>query len=50
MPGFGAKSFGPGGGVSWPVSVLMMTINWLPSEFLSLVVDRFLGVTPLVGG
>ncbi len=37
-------------GVSWPVSVLMMAINWLPSEVLSLVVDRFLGVTPLVSG
>ena len=37
-------------GVSWPISVLMMAINWLPSEVLSLIVDRFLGVTPLVGG
>ena len=30
--------------VSWPVSVLLMMVNWLPSEALSLVVDRFLGV------
>jgi len=37
-------------GVSWPVSVLMMAINWLPSEVLLLIVDRFFGVTPLVGG
>ena len=36
--------------VSWPVSVLLMAINWLPSEVLSLIVDRFLGVSPLVGG
>jgi hypothetical protein len=37
-------------GVSWPIAVLMMAINWLPSEVLSLIVDRFLGVAPLVGG
>ncbi len=36
-------------GVSWPISVLMMAINWLPSEVLSLIVDRFLGVS-LAGG
>ncbi len=35
--------------VSWPVSVLLMMVNWLPSEVLSLIVDRFLGVS-LAGG
>lgn len=30
--------------VSWQVSVLLMMVNWLPSEVLSLIVDRFLGV------
>jgi hypothetical protein len=36
-------------GVSWPVSVLMMVIIWLPSELLSLIVDRFLGVGVIAG-
>jgi hypothetical protein len=30
--------------VSWPVAVLVMMVNWLPSEVLSLIIDRFLGV------
>jgi len=33
--------------VSWPISVLMMAVNWLPSEILSLIVDRFLGVSAI---
>lgn len=38
-------------GVAWPiVIVLMVVVNWMPSYFLSLVVDRFLGVAPLAGG
>jgi len=36
--------------VSWPVSVALMLANWLPSELLSLIVDRFLGVSLMVGG
>jgi hypothetical protein len=33
--------------VSWPISMLMTAINWLPSLLLSFVVERFLGVVPL---
>jgi hypothetical protein len=36
--------------VSWPVSVALMLANWVPSELLSLIVDRFLGVSLMVGG
>jgi hypothetical protein len=31
-------------GVSWPVSILLTAINWLPSLLLSLIVERFLGI------
>ena len=33
--------------VSWPVALLLLVVNWVPSLFLSLIVDRFLGVLPL---
>lgn len=36
-------------GVSWLFAVLLMIVNWVPSLFLSLIVTRFLGVTPLPG-
>ena len=29
---------------SWPTTIVLMIVNWLPSLFLSFVVDRFLGV------
>lgn len=31
--------------VGWGPAVLLLAVNWLPSLFLSLIVDRFLGVT-----
>jgi hypothetical protein len=34
-------------GVSWPLSLLMTAINWLPSLLMSYVVERFLGVVAL---
>jgi hypothetical protein len=36
-------------GVSWLLTVLLTVVNWIPSLFLSLIVTRFLGVTPLPG-
>ena len=33
--------------VNWPISVMLMVLIWLPSELLSLVVDRFLGVAAI---
>jgi hypothetical protein len=36
-------------GVSWPLSILLLVVNWMPSLMLSLIVDRFLGVVPLPG-
>jgi hypothetical protein len=35
---------------NWPTSIVLMIVNWLPSLFLSLIVDRFLGVGAVVGG
>jgi hypothetical protein len=32
-------------GATWPVAVLLLIVNWVPSVLLSLIVDRFLGVT-----
>jgi len=37
-------------GTSWPISVVLMIINWVPSLFLSFLVDRYLGVAPIAGG
>jgi hypothetical protein len=32
-------------GVGWLIAILLLIVNWVPSLFLSLIVDRFLGVT-----
>lgn len=32
-------------GVGWPFAFLLLIVNWVPSFFLSLLVDRILGVT-----
>ena len=37
-------------GVSWPISVVLLVVNWMPSLFLSLLVARYLGVVPVTGG
>jgi hypothetical protein len=36
-------------GASWPIAFLLLIVNWVPSLFLSLIVDRFLGVSLAVG-
>ena len=36
-------------GVSWPISVMLLVVNWVPSLFLSFLVDRYLGVVPIPG-
>lgn len=36
-------------GATWPVAGLLLVVNWVPSLFLSLIVDRFLGITIAVG-
>ena len=36
-------------GTGWPVSILLLIVNWMPSVLLSLIVDRLLGVVPLPG-
>lgn len=35
--------------VGWGMAALLLVVNWAPSLFLSLIVDRFLGVTPGIG-
>jgi hypothetical protein len=37
-------------GVSWPISVVLLVVNWAPSLFLSLLVARYLGIVPITGG
>jgi hypothetical protein len=37
-------------GTTWPISVVLLIINWVPSLFLSFLVDRYLGVVPITGG
>jgi hypothetical protein len=37
-------------GTSWPISVVLLVITWVPSLFLSFLVDRYLGVVPITGG
>jgi hypothetical protein len=37
-------------GSTWPISVVLLIINWVPSLFLSFLVDRYLGVVPITGG
>jgi hypothetical protein len=32
-------------GVGWLYAAVLMIVNWLPSYFLSLIVNRFLGVS-----
>ena len=34
---------------NWLFAILLLIVNWVPSLFLSLIVDRFLGVMPLPG-
>lgn len=36
-------------GATWPVAALLLVVNWVPSLFLSLIVDRFLGIVAAVG-
>jgi len=34
----------------WLHSFMLLLVNWLPSRFLSLIVDRFLGIVPMATG
>jgi len=36
-------------GIGWPLSILMLIVNWVPSFFLSLIVERVLGVVAVSG-
>jgi hypothetical protein len=36
-------------GVAWSVATLLLIVNWIPSLFISLIVDRFLGVALIAG-
>ncbi|WP_428685934.1 hypothetical protein [Reyranella sp.] len=36
-------------GVGWPVATLLLVVNWVPSLFMSLIVDRFLGIALVAG-
>jgi hypothetical protein len=37
-------------GISWPLSILLLVVNWVPSLLLLILVNRILGVMPLPGG
>lgn len=37
-------------GTSWPISIVLLIVNWVPSLVLSLLVARILGVVPVVTG
>ena len=37
-------------GISWLFCGLLLVVNWVPSLFLSLIVERFLGITAIVAG
>lgn len=37
-------------GASWPISILLLIVNWVPSLLLSLLVARILGVVPVSPG
>ena len=37
-------------GVSWPIAAVLLIVYWVPSVFLSLLVTRYLGVAPVIGG
>ena len=32
-------------GVNWPIASVLLVVNWVPSYFLSVLVNRFLGVS-----
>ena len=34
---------------SWVQSFMLLLVNWVPSRFLSVIVDRFLGIAPAIG-
>ena len=34
---------------SWLQSFMLLLVNWVPSRFLSVIVDRFLGIAPAIG-
>jgi hypothetical protein len=36
--------------ISWPLSILLLVVNWVPSLLLLILVNRVLGVMPLPGG
>ena len=33
---------------SWVQSFMLLLVNWVPSRFLSVIVDRFLGIAPAI--
>lgn len=37
-------------GVGWPIALLLLVINWVPSFFLSLLVMRYVGIGGVVAG
>ena len=37
-------------GVNWPIAVVLLFVNWLPSLILSFVVERYLGVAIAMAG
>jgi hypothetical protein len=37
-------------GATWPIAGLLLIVNWVPSVFLSLIIDRFLGVAVAAAG
>ena len=37
-------------GTTWPISVVLLVINWLPSLFLSLLIARYLGLVSVTAG
>ena len=32
-------------GVNWPIAVVLLVVSWIPSVMLSLLVDRYLGIS-----
>ena len=37
-------------GTNWPLSVVLLIVNWVPSFFLSLLVARYVGIVSVTGG
>ena len=37
-------------GTNWLFSVVLLVVNWVPSLLLSLIVERFLGITAIAAG